>query len=65
MFGELAHGSDTNDIGKYILDQIKMYLDKKADIRQLLLPLYEKFVTWDEGNCRDFDIEKQIRESLR
>ena len=65
MFGELAHGGDTDEIGKYILHILRTFPDDKDNIRKLLLPLYEKYITWDEGNCRDMFLEKDIRERLK
>ena len=64
MFGDIAHGDDTDNIGKYLLDKLKENPEDKENIKRLILPLYDKFVNWDEG-CRNRDLEKEIRESLK
>jgi hypothetical protein len=65
IVSDVMHGSDTNNIGNYILNAIKAYPNDKDNIKKLLLPLYDEYIAYDEGNCRDVNIENKIREILK
>jgi len=64
MFSDISHGVDTDIVGKYLLDKLKENPEDKENIKRLLLPLYDKFVYWDEG-CRNRDLEQEIRTALK
>ena len=64
-FYDIANGNDANNIGNYILNAIKQYPKDKENIRKLLLPLYEEFITWDKANCRDHSLEEKVRIALK